>query len=503
MRTMLILLFTLAALSFAQAEDQIRITGVVSDMDTEAPISGVKVYPREWTLEPEKWVSADEKGNFTLVVDRNDARLPGESVLYARTADGSRIGAMDYVSWGNDFGMDCLWIPLQPASSVTGTVVDADGNPVAGALVESGGFESYFTKTDENGEFKILLPDRGGILFASHEDFGSDFVGISMQREPVKLTLQPAKPVKIRVVTEAGIPLPGVEVCPARTELTEEDAKRHGIDFSLKDPEMDAEDDVEYDEDNYLQFPWSWHGVSDTDGMAKLGLIPESMLENMRFYAHTPRHRVDGIPMPDGTRYFTDYSNRGWDEMNSSDGVPTYTVPRVGCLILTVTLPDGTPASGMRFLFDNVSDPFGASTDEDGKKRVFGKLGRMNMYEREDWGKVNPLLADIDLSDGTRAVEIDYVYDGILLHGTVYFPDGTVSESPMPMRMFQCGARTFYDKNGEYRCVIPRAAGKYTISLDEDCMWNPEDEEFSETIDVKGDETEIHFDIHINRKEEL
>ncbi len=543
MRTMLFLLFTLLAATVVRSEDapaeknQLRLTGVVTDGAWGKPYAGAKVYSAEFAQTPEKWITADENGEFTLYVDRDDQWSPTQEVLYARSADGKQIGAINY-STPTDHDENFVIIMPMPATRVTGTVVGADGNPVPGALVESCGFEYYSTTTDAKGAFEMLLPDRGGILFASHEDFGVDFVGITQQatsetpiydrmyrvgelvnqRTPVRLTLRPAKPITIRVETETGVPLPGVGVCPLRIKLSAEVAKRHGIDTSLTDPltkqffstEQDGEADADgkikvafsfQKPDELVFFPPSWYGVTGEDGTVVFDQIPESILENAEFSAGASETvRRQGFPMHDGTRYFIPCSSRLWHEMNESGDARIYTIPRAGCLAVNVKLPDGTPAPGVEFFLEHVESTFPlCGTGDDGKIWMIEKLPcRVNMYGQGDPKFERPVLKDLDFGDGKRVKEVDYVYDGILLHGNVYPPEGAAARGST-MQSFRCGTRTFYSEKGEYRYVIPRKVANYEISLDTDSVWTPDDEEFTETLKVKGDEKDIRFDIHLKR----
>jgi len=116
-------------------------------------------------------------------------RWRDEMALYARSADGAQAGAIEI---GPD--ADAASVTLQPAGSIYGRVVDADGKPLAGVRVSAGidpgplgvrGSIPLNTRTDPRGffEFKGLAV---GVIVATGTYYGPQFTYISGPRVTIE-----------------------------------------------------------------------------------------------------------------------------------------------------------------------------------------------------------------------------------------------------------------------------------------------------------------------------
>jgi RNA polymerase sigma factor (sigma-70 family) len=114
--------------------------------------------------------------------------------------------------------------------TVTGTVVDPDGKPVAGAevinLPREGG-PTVAGKTDADGKFKVTVPMKGSgsWLFARVAGFGSDFL-MPATNTPAEHTFRLIKdaPIRGRVLDTQGKPVAGAAVVLQSLEGFEKDS---------------------------------------------------------------------------------------------------------------------------------------------------------------------------------------------------------------------------------------------------------------------------------------
>jgi RNA polymerase sigma factor (sigma-70 family) len=120
-------------------------------------------------------------------------------------------------------------LPAEAAEgrAISGRVVGPDGKPVAGAAIVLGTVESEekkttreLAKTDEAGRFRCVVPaqpagrSRYRVLVARAPGFAADWVGVGNAdlAKPVVLRLARAVPVRGRVLTLEGKPVPGAAV---------------------------------------------------------------------------------------------------------------------------------------------------------------------------------------------------------------------------------------------------------------------------------------------------
>ena len=107
---------------------------------------------------------------------------------------------------------------LAAAETIRGTVVDPEGNPVAGAIVEEADAENNKTVSDENGRFTLTAAGRyyEAAVFARTDDFSlagiGRFVRDGGELVEIRLELYPTTSLKARLITQTGEPLANVRV---------------------------------------------------------------------------------------------------------------------------------------------------------------------------------------------------------------------------------------------------------------------------------------------------
>lgn len=151
------------------AAEEVTISGRVVGAAGEA-VEGAHVAARHLAAEELQWaeVTADAEGRFTL---RFETERPSDSYRVVGVADG-----LAFLTASAEPGEEVEIALTEPGEPVTGTVVDADGAPVAGADVSAslwatagqgrhvyvGGWEHRpAAVTDEDGRFSIAGPPPG------------------------------------------------------------------------------------------------------------------------------------------------------------------------------------------------------------------------------------------------------------------------------------------------------------------------------------------------------
>ena len=528
MKTRFFFLFAVLLMALiVQAEDTVSFRGIVLD-ETGKPVAGAQVYFEEGILKPENIRTAGEDGRFELPVPS------GKSIqwmsVYALGPDKQHLGESRPKLKEGSFDIPGMTVTLKKARIITGTVVDAEGQPVEGALVGGVDQTPYpsFTKTDKDGNFRFAYPDDDvepmQQVFAYHEKFGLDFLcteelekyrgKIPPEKKsdgPFHLTLQPLKKFKFRVVDEQKHPIPGCEVYPwlVRKE-GQKDCFNTGYVSDLL------------------------AGKTDVDGT----VVVISIAGNTRFSADGPK---EGVVDADGKRVFYGDDDKTMDEFDKSDSIPTFVLKRKGNVKGTVRRSDGTPvpwswitikrhnACGHGIRFTNVKGQFVIdwNADEIVDIGVESTLG------------ATPGVFAFNVGDGIEEKRLDFVLQkGIRLHGTVYDPDGKPSEQYQIFLHEKCPedilkkimqqnlpslGKTGSDScppdgcptgvvirqtsdygepgsEGKYEYFLPAVARKYDFSVSSyaDPEWGFRQEDFT----VKGDEQEIRLDFHLKKLEE-
>lgn len=133
----------------------VSITGRVIDVDTGKPIANAEVFAYA-----EKWrctsASSDSHGVFEL------SGLPGGCRMYYSGGNPhyfADIRSAPVPVTISDTGLKDYVIKLKKADTANGTVVGADGKPVAGAIVSIGDPTSgTFVRTSAEGKFTVMVP---------------------------------------------------------------------------------------------------------------------------------------------------------------------------------------------------------------------------------------------------------------------------------------------------------------------------------------------------------
>ena len=107
-------------------------------------------------------------------------------------------------------------IVLVPDYKVSGRVLDLNGNPLRGVsireLTELGQNEKEVT-SGEGGQFSIYLKPGTSRLLVENDGYGSEIIKTTVVRSEVTqindLSLAASKPLRIRIVDDAGTPVPG------------------------------------------------------------------------------------------------------------------------------------------------------------------------------------------------------------------------------------------------------------------------------------------------------
>lgn len=177
-----------------------------------------------------------EDGRIPLPVPLKD-----EIGLFAEDSRGLRIEMVMTVEAGE--GTDVHVVGLRPPTAAAGRVLEEKSRePIAGALVWSGG--TAWTRTGSEGSFELRAPsgDRGRVEATAPGHTRANFRWQRDANAPITLLLGPAVHVSGQVVDEAGRPVEGAKVetltNPAdyRTARTEERRSWSGADgrFTLR-----------------------------------------------------------------------------------------------------------------------------------------------------------------------------------------------------------------------------------------------------------------------------
>jgi beta-lactamase regulating signal transducer with metallopeptidase domain/thiol-disulfide isomerase/thioredoxin/uncharacterized GH25 family protein len=111
-------------------------------------------------------------------------------------------------------------ITMQSGVSVTGTVTDPDGQPIAGAVVVRGDhpyweWGSQEVRTDARGAYRLQALPRGPLTVTAVAPGWMPMqkkVDLQPGLKPVDFPLEPGKELRIRIIDRLGKPIPGVHV---------------------------------------------------------------------------------------------------------------------------------------------------------------------------------------------------------------------------------------------------------------------------------------------------
>ncbi len=223
MRSLLLVL--LCAAVAAQEEDPIELTaeGTVVGARGE-PLSGVRVEAWDW-LDPDRFLgegASGADGRFLLALRRSDlARRDhafGPLLLFAR-GPGLATGAVAFFAAERE-----TRLVASPAREMRGTVVDADGAPVPGAIVRgSAGHVVEETTAAEDGTFVLRQFVAAPDVEAYRDHIG--LVARARSGEALRLVLPRAASARGRAVAlGSGEPVAGARVFWRDRVVAEADA---------------------------------------------------------------------------------------------------------------------------------------------------------------------------------------------------------------------------------------------------------------------------------------
>ena len=400
------------------ATETVLLTGTVVDDDGK-PVAGADVYFGGHSLTEmldAKWSQrSDEHGRFALPVPID--RFNNWTTVYASSPEKERLTAARLNLKEGILEIPELTLTLKQARIITGTVTDANGNPVEGAVVGGTWDIPYpsVTLTDKEGCFRFAYPEDGvrtlQQVFAIHKELGMDYIDTEEGRGyrsatppekikdgPFALKLIRWQTYSIRVVDEHQTPMSGIKV------------------FAWLQRKPDAKTSLNI---------WSLvQPVTDRQGITA---VP-SISERMYFVAVPPD---EGILMADGNRLFFSQTDKLSSNFAPSEVIPTLVLERLANVKGTVKRTDGTPVAWSRI---TISRHNGCGhgiqwTDAKGEFGIPRKAGELFDIGVESKLGATPGVFAFNVGDGVVEKRLDFVLEkGIRLHGTVYNPDGTPSE---------------------------------------------------------------------------
>lgn len=322
--------FLLAALllpvALHAAEQQQIIQGTVVD-EQDQPAADVKVivawmYPEQGQVE----TTTNRQGEFTL-------RVPFQNehghFLKAVGKSGQRMAQHSWPLVTPDQGPELknLRLKLQPARRVELHVVDAAEKPIphalAGVLADYRNWGSG--RTDEQGRIVFHLP-RDLMLqyaYALGDGQGAEYKVITVTHQiaadridrppvwpetPVQLKLEGARPVKVLVTETDGTPISGVKVYP----------------WYIQKPN--------YPDLNLSNFNSLVSQTTNADGIAVFEWIPRWQQNQLTFWSSDQRYE----------------HRRAVYDPQTGKGTLTLQLEKLVPISGKVTLPDGTPARGVK-----------------------------------------------------------------------------------------------------------------------------------------------------------
>lgn len=482
------------------------VTGTVRNQAGE-PLAGAMVQMRF----DDKTTTSDTNGYYTI--ETTDSVHPF-CFFWGVSADGELIGYTGLRFTEGNPTIPPLSLVLSPARLLSGRVVDERGEPVEGATV-AGVSQTTLpgsTTTDSLGEFRLAVPsDRiypVDQICAFKSEVGFDYHCIPQNISspagegettelfagPFELTLHPLKSLTFRVVDNAGTPVPGVSVGPwlIRKEGEGDSMNTSGASESFFD------------------------AITDSDGIAQVVSVPESMFMRTRFVAYNKGAS----------------DNKRWEEFDHENNqIPTFTLPcgTDGAAVVkgSVKLADGTPVAWTRISRKKHADcGHGLRfTDAKGEFELRESHGLLLDIGVESTLGALPGIFAFNVGDGSIEKRLDLVLEpGIKLHGHVFGPDGSpwegyqifmneISPDPSPVadpdscptggcptgvvvRQTSDFMTTY--TNGYYEYILPAAERTYDIRvmpLDDGENLRGEVKGFI----VHGDEKEVTLDLKLDR----
>ncbi|WP_337176000.1 sigma-70 family RNA polymerase sigma factor [Paludisphaera sp.] len=373
-----------------------RIRGVVVDEDGR-PLAGAEVRLDPFTPR-EVLTTTGADGSYAMTAPGPD--VEGRMIL-ARAGDGRRLGTFTYGYKLSPAEAEApIRIVVGPAREVLVRVADAAGKPVAGAMVEAAGdhYALASATSDAAGEARIAVPADRRVqwIVARKSAVGCDYAefgnfdkypdrseGVRPAALPpfVALTLGEPRTVKIRAVDEEGAP---VADFPFYLWLLKKDGRRGEVNY------------------------WSrlHEGRTGPDGVAVFDWLPGRSKGTLTFW-----------PNGDGIAH-----RRVSVEPGQAEAVARLirNVPIRG----RVTLPDGSPAGGVKVEADGSGamdhGRGSAVTAADGRYEMAVPPDEVYAVHVEAPGRAATARMDVVVRPGRPVGDVDFrLMGGTLVKGRV------------------------------------------------------------------------------------
>jgi hypothetical protein len=422
------------------------VTGTVVD-EAGKPVEGATVRSlRERPGYPARSTTTGADGRFRLVFDQ--PTLAYETVL-ASTPDGARQGLYRISS--------DQWIPataeariaLRPARSLAVSVVDGQGNPVAGVTVVALTLMLDAlgrTETGPTGIANLRLPADAEVhqVVAAKSGAGLDYYETyrawpsqEMSELPaeLKLVLNGARTVRVRVTGAADRPLPGIELTP----------------WSVQKPNRMA-----YVNLSGLPLGPSLTVRADAQGVAACDWLPADLKDGVGFLCVSKEYHQPDSPYLDLNQPAKPLVARLYHNAHVSG---------------KVTRPDGQPAAGVLLQAEGRGETSHycrtyARTAADGSYRLALYPDQSHIIAVLDADWAVPSIIGFRVGEGEARTGVDFRLDrGTLVRGRVTVGDPPRSRPDQTVAVIQQGAE------------LGGAAGRFGRGREELVRWATTDAE--------------------------
>ena len=424
------------------------IPGTVHD-ESGAPVAGAIVESVGIRAEGEESAVVDEQGKFVL---QFRAASQHSRDLIIRSPNESLVS---FVTDVENESRKLLRVVLKPTRPVTVTVVDLNGLPVTGALIETIAAHVFIPlqksivscQTDNKGQATLHLPADARVdwITARHDAYGYDYYEnydsfpiserLKLPQE-LTLTLNGGSNAEVKVVDSKDKPIAGVDIIPSTIR------KKGKLSY------VNAGGGVISDANGVARFPWI---PADLDGRVSFDVNDRNL--------HCPRSAVYPSDGPSIAKVFRTATVRG-----------------------KITYANGSPAKGIHLQGEGRGDTNHyfrghTMTVEDGtyEIRIYPEQSTILAVTENAWPAKSH--TGIKLGEGQVKENVNFVVgDGTLLQGTITIgPDALPCVGDSATLLQKSGGTDLVrwcktDRNGNYRFRI--GPGDYTLRLPNEPLEN-------------------------------